>query len=384
MHDYPLCQQMRIDEQEVHARRDFLAFSDSDRQHLDDIHQAIAEDASGIIDEFYACLLQFLPIAEFLADPHLRSHLKETQRQYLLTLGQASDGLDYFEDRLRIGVAHERVGLEQKWYLGAYSILFGIIAQRLARRHAAQPNTLVERLVTLQKILTFDAILAVETYYYATTSRLEGLLQQLNETQKSLEELARLDGLTRINNRMFLMECLEKEVQRSLRFRRPFTLLFLDVDHFKNINDQFGHSVGDSVLKEVVQTVRCAIRPVDLIGRFGGEEFLVGLVETDESAARQVAERIRLRVAHTPFRTAAGPVTLTVSMGVASLAGPIARIEELIDQADHALYRAKKLGRDQVQVFDSGESTLLRRTPDDDHGARSGAGDEGAPAAGLQ
>lgn len=358
MDDHLLCQQMRIDEQEVHARRDFLAFSDSDRQHLDDIHQAIAENASGIIDEFYACLLRFQPIVEFLADPHLRSRLKETQRRYLLTLGQDSDRLNYFEDRLRIGVAHERVGLEQKWYLGAYSILFGIIAQRLARRHAGQPDTLVECLVTLQKIFTLDAILAVETYYHATTSRLEGLLQQLNETQKSLEELARLDGLTRINNRMYLMECLEKEVQRSLRFRRPFTLLFLDVDHFKSINDQFGHSAGDAVLKEVVQTVRYMIRPVDVIGRFGGEEFLVGLVETDESAARQVAERIRLKVAHTPFRTDAGPVTLTVSMGVASLAGPIARIEELIDQADRALYRAKQSGRDQVQVFDSGERTL--------------------------
>lgn len=349
---------MCIDEKELGARLAFLRLGTEDSCYLDDIHQVIEEDSSGIINEFYDGLMRFPPIAEFLADPHLRGHLKETQRQYLLTLGQGSNDLGYFEDRLRIGVAHERVGLEQKWYLGAYSTLFGIIARRLVQRYANQPQALAECLVTLQKVLTLDSILAVETYYHATTSRLECLLQQLNETQKRLQELARLDGLTGINNRMYLMECLENEVQRSLRFRRPFTLLFLDIDHFKNINDQFGHSVGDSVLKQVVKTVRAVIRPVDVIGRHGGEEFLVGLVETDEATARQVAERIRLKVAHTPCRVDATRVTLTVSIGVATLAGPIDRIEKLIDQADRALYRAKNSGRDQVQVY-SEEPVLL-------------------------
>lgn len=362
MNDHPLCRQMLIDDGELQARLRFLHFGDDDRRQLEDIHRVIAEDAPGIIDEFYDNLMKFPPIAEFLADSDLRGRLKETQRNYLLTLGQGVNALRYFEDRLRIGVAHERVGLEQKWYLGAYSILFDIIARRLAQSHAEQPHTLAACLVTLQKILTLDSILAVETYYQATTNRLEGLLQQLNETQKRLQELARLDGLTGLNNRMYLMECLEKEVQRSLRFRRPLTLLFLDIDHFKNINDQFGHSAGDSVLKQVVQTIRTVIRPVDVIGRFGGEEFLVGLVETDESAARQVAERLRLKVAHTPFRVDAGPMTLTVSIGVATLVGPINRIEELIDQADRALYRAKNSGRDQVQVY-SGEPLLKSASP---------------------
>lgn len=352
MPQYLLCKQMRIDEEEIHARRDFLQFSAGDRRHLDDIHQVIEEDVEGIIAAFYERLLRLKPIADFLADPQMRAHLQETQRRYLLTLGQQSDELDYFEDRLRIGVTHERVGLEQKWYLGAYSILFGIIARQLARRHENQPERLAEQLVTLQKIFTVDATLAVETYYHSTMCRLEDSLRQLTETQKSLEELARLDGLTRINNRMYLMECLEKEVQRSLRFRRPFTLLFIDVDHFKSINDRFGHSAGDSVLKQIVQAVSSVIRPVDLIGRFGGEEFLVGLVETEEPAARQVAERIRLKVAHTPFRIDGTRVALTISIGLASLGAEFERVEDLINQADRALYRAKESGRDQVQVLD--------------------------------
>lgn len=343
---------MRIDAREILARWDFLALSEADQRHLDDIHRLIEEDAAAIIGEFYDALLRVEPIAEFLAEPQMQERLRETQRLYLLTLGQRSDQLDYFEDRLRIGVAHERVGLEQKWYLGAYAILFGILARRLRQEHANDPKALAESLITLQKIVTVDATLAVETYYHATMRRLEDSLRQLTATQKSLEELARLDGLTRVNNRMYLMTCLENEMQRSQRFRRPFTLLFLDIDHFKVINDAFGHSAGDSVLKQVVQAVRSVIRPVDLIGRFGGEEFLVGLVETDEATARQVAERIRLKVAHTPFRSDSSQVALTVSIGLASLASSTERVEDLVNRADHALYQAKQAGRDQVRVFE--------------------------------
>lgn len=357
MTDFPLCREMRMDDKEIRDRWDFLALSDADQRHLEVIHRLIEEDASAIISEFYEALLRVEPIAEFLAEPHIQARLRDTQRRYLLTLGQEVDKLDYFEDRLRIGVAHERVGLEQKWYLGGYAILFGIIARRLRQRYPSDPETLAGCLVALQKIFTVDATLAVETYYHATMRRLEDSLRQLTETQKSLEELARLDGLTRINNRMHLMTCLEHELQRSQRFRRPFTLLFLDVDHFKAINDAFGHSVGDGVLKEIVQTVRSVIRPVDMIGRFGGEEFLIGLVETDEATGRQVAERIRLKVAHTPFRSNNAHVTVTVSIGLTSLASATERVEELINRADHALYQAKEAGRDQVRICEGAAAT---------------------------
>ncbi|MGE3807600.1 MAG: diguanylate cyclase [Gemmataceae bacterium] len=344
---HPLCQQMRIDQDEILARRAFLNFTADDEQHLRLIHEAIADDVDGIIAEFYAHLFQFPQLDRFLNEPAVRQRLQQLQRRYLLELGQHSAGLDYFESRLRTGVVHERVGLEQKWYLGGYAVLFERISQRLARVHGQDAALLAGLQVTLQKMLALDATLAVETYYQATMQRLESLLDQLTEAQKSLQELARVDELTRVSNRRHVMESLHMEVERSLRFRHPFSLLFLDLDHFKEVNDRHGHGAGDQVLSNVVATVRSVLRPADVIGRYGGEEFLVGLVETDGRTALRIAERIRRRVAQTPFYLDHGEVRLTISIGLTSLQGD-SDIETLLKQADQALYHAKETGRNRV------------------------------------
>jgi diguanylate cyclase (GGDEF)-like protein len=345
----PLCARFGIDAAAIRARRAFLGFTPADEEHLGRIHDIIRVHVDSIIAEFYAHLMQFRELAMYLAEPQQLARLQQTQRQYLLSLGRDADRPAYFEDRLRIGMTHERVGLQQRWYLGAYVKLFELIQHRLTAHLAAQPDLLVGALAALHKIFTLDALLAVETYYQATTQRLQQTLDQLTQAQEMLEHLSRTDGLTQIHNRSFLLETLDKELQRSIRFRRPFSLLFVDLDHFKHINDRFGHSFGDRVLTHVVQAMRGVLRPADIIGRLGGEEFLIGLVETDGRAARQIAERLRLKVACKPLDVDGTPLSLTISIGLAT-ADNVARIEELIDHADQALYRAKEGGRNQVQV----------------------------------
>jgi diguanylate cyclase (GGDEF)-like protein len=147
------------------------------------------------------------------------------------------------------------------------------------------------------------------------------------------------------------MEALALEFQRSRRYRHPFALLFLDVDHFKDINDRHGHAFGDQVLLHVVQLARGIIRPPDIIGRYGGEEFVIGLVECDQAGALQIAERIRLKIAQDQIAWEHHLTAVTVSIGVVMLSPEIDQVETLISRADQAMYHAKRRGRNRVELY---------------------------------
>jgi diguanylate cyclase (GGDEF)-like protein len=215
--------------------------------------------------------------------------------------------------------------------------------------------------LTLNKILTLDEIFVVETYYHATMQRLEDSLCQLKDAHRQLEGLSRLDSLTPVDNRRALMEALALEFHRSRRYQHPFALLFLDVDHFKEINDRHGHVFGDHVLLHVVQLARGIIRPPDIMGRYGGEEFVIGLVECDQAGALQIAERIRLKIAQDQFAWEHRATAVTVSIGVVMLSLEIDRVETLITRADQAMYHAKRRGRNRVELYS--EECALENQP---------------------
>ena len=265
-----LCDRLQITEEELQTRRAFLSFTAQDGQNLIEIHDALSSGVDQIIREFYDHLLQFEELREILSDPQLVERLKGSQRRYLLSLGRLGDDVEYTEGRLRIGLTHERVGLKQKWYLGAYHKLFELILKELAIRYPGDAGRLTSLALTLNKAITLDEIFVVETYCHATMQRLEESLSQLKDAHRQLEGLSRQDPLTSVNNRRVLMEALALEFHRSRRYRHQFALLFLDVDHFKEINDRYGHTFGDQVLLHVAQLARGMIRPPDIIGRYGG------------------------------------------------------------------------------------------------------------------
>ncbi len=169
-----------------------------------------------------------------------------------------------------------------------------------------------------------------------------------------MEVLATTDALTGLANRRHFEHVLAKEWSRAARQREPLSLLVIDIDHFKAVNDRFGHATGDDLLREVAVQIRNAIRrPDDLAARYGGEEFAALLPNTDETGARLIAERIRLAVAEAgcPDR-AGGHVRATVSIGISTmLATPSAPLDELFRLADKALYRAKDGGRNQTMLL---------------------------------
>jgi diguanylate cyclase (GGDEF)-like protein len=164
-----------------------------------------------------------------------------------------------------------------------------------------------------------------------------------------VQRLATLDGLTGTYNRRHFMELAHLAFESARRFGQPLTAVMLDVDHFKSINDEYGHHVGDQVLRTLAERCRSTLRTIDVLGRYGGEEFAILLPGTTRrNAATILAERIRHRVAEELVHTDAGPVGVTVSVGVAAMETTTRNPEELFKRADAALYEAKQAGRNRV------------------------------------
>lgn len=166
-----------------------------------------------------------------------------------------------------------------------------------------------------------------------------------------LEALAVTDSLTELFVRRHFVQRAQEELLRAQRLGWSVALLMLDLDHFKDQNDQYGHLVGDAILQEIAQRIRSQVRQVDLVGRWGGEEFTVLLVDTKAEEARYIAERIRATVADSPVRAYDETITQTVSIGIALSPQHGTAHTLLVDRADTALYQAKTGGRNRVAVY---------------------------------
>lgn len=174
------------------------------------------------------------------------------------------------------------------------------------------------------------------------------------EIYKQVEDLAVKDPLTHVLNRRAFPTILEREFRRANRYNIPLALMMIDLDHFKKINDTYGHLVGDQVLREMATAFKASVRDVDVVIRYGGEEFLVILPGTNLQEGLIVANRIKNRVERTTFNNDEVPIRMTVSIGVSHYPSPnISTPETLFNQADQALYTAKKNGRNRIMILKS-------------------------------
>nr|WP_247876022.1 sensor domain-containing diguanylate cyclase [Azospirillum sp. TSH100] len=172
--------------------------------------------------------------------------------------------------------------------------------------------------------------------------------------EEALRDMASRDPLTGIYNRRSFMDMARAQLARAHRFHEPLSVFVLDVDHFKRINDTFGHATGDDALRMVAAGCQAILREYDILGRLGGEEFVVVLPGATADESRVVAERVRRHLARMPIEAPDGTFRLTASIGIAGLEGATDTLERAIHRADLALYRAKHLGRNRVAVFEPG------------------------------
>ncbi len=207
--------------------------------------------------------------------------------------------------------------------------------------------------------------------------RREATITAMVQREAQLRDLANNDVLTGIANRRYFLDRAAVEIGRALRHRRPMALAMLDLDHFKRVNDQFGHAGGDAVLQELVRRIRARLRREDLIGRLGGEEFAILLPETEIDGALKALDLIRDLIAETPFHLPDGrEVAITASIGVADLrpdSGFVPdTLEQLLKRADDALYAAKRGGRNRV-ILDVGPSLFTTAVQKSEGGPLGGS-----------
>ena len=174
------------------------------------------------------------------------------------------------------------------------------------------------------------------------------LVRKLDAAQVQLREISITDELTELRNRRYIVERLREEIQKTKRSGRPLGVIMIDVDHFKQVNDTYGHASGDVVLKTVAGRIRAHLREYDLVGRFGGEEFLVICPEFTYESTMELAERICSVTRIKPVSDGKHEITVTVSAGVTVLTHEDTGTDSLISRADNALYKAKQEGRDRV------------------------------------
>lgn len=234
-------------------------------------------------------------------------------------------------------------------------ILHATYGLKQIRTHPGALQMRRERLQELDDIAgAVGAFGAALSQINERTADLEREIAERQQAQARLMELATTDSLTGLHNRRYFMDTATQEFERARRYQTPLSLLMIDADRFKSINDRFGHHIGDEVLKALAMIGQRQLRETDLFARLGGEEFAILLPQTDLADARVVAERLRQTIAEHTVDTEQGLLNFTVSLGLSSLSPVTADLDDLLRQADVALYQAKQNGRNRV------EPTLFR------------------------
>ena len=184
-------------------------------------------------------------------------------------------------------------------------------------------------------------------------AELQESISDLETTKKQLEINNRTDELTNINNKEWFMSLSLSQLKIAKRNEYPISILFIDLDNFKNVNDSYGHIIGDAVLKEVACRIKSCIRDLDILGRFGGEEFILLSPYSDTTSASSLAQRIKIVISDTPIHVEKKNIFITTSIGITSSEYDAYDLDDLLRHADAALYHAKNSGKNRFQIYTS-------------------------------
>ncbi len=344
---YKLCVQYGFDAPRRQLRLTQLQLDDTDAARMDEIQKHIIQPQhKQVMDDFYRFILAYPDLRMFVKNEQHIARLKHTQTEYLLSLGCDFTSVDYFEYRLRVGVAHARIDMPISSYLVAYSNM-----QELLCAHMKQADMGSDYFRTLNKILMLDMSLATDAYNLSQFTWMSESINQLQNEQTRLTNQLMHDTLTDAYSRAYILEQLEKRLSELKRDTSKFlAVALIDLDKFKDINDTHGHQAGDRVLQEFSQTIMHMIRRQDYFGRYGGEEFLLTLVDLDKDSAFELAERIRETLAEKIYHIDEKQLQVTASIGLA-VAIPGETADTVIERADKALYQAKKTGRNKTVLL---------------------------------
>jgi diguanylate cyclase (GGDEF)-like protein len=343
----PLCDQFGFDAAWREAQLTLIGLDSHTRDDVRLLHDKLLsrEAVEQIVGQFYSQLLLNKQAADLLSSFDI-GHLKARQVDYLSEFGIRFRDANYFESRARVGVAHARVGVPLSLYLESYGMLQCLMLEFLLDQvEDRTQREIMTRLVL--KLTTLDIALATEVYYRSRIQDLDRSVKSLKQEQSVLRTQLEQDALTGASSRTSLLRVLQGAIDRCDKTGQPLAVIMADLDHFKAVNDTQGHLVGDRVLSEVAARIKSALREFDLVGRYGGEEFVILLENTSLHTARQISERIRQHVGSQPVHAASQQIEITISQGIAMWVEGDDK-QSLLKRADQAMYAAKNAGRDCV------------------------------------
>ncbi len=354
------CELFGFDNGSIQACLTALELEATDRELSEILHsEVIAPNVDRIVGEFYSKLLQITPASKYITDDATLQRLRVMQAAYVLSLGGNFDTLEYFENRLRVGMVHARVGVPLSLYLQASRLLEQAIYNVISDSRRTDPVLRDVLYRFIRKIMTLDMSLAAQTYHTVNMNRLHDSINFLRREDDYLRLLANTDSLTGLCNHECGMERLAAAWEDTSNSGASLCLIMADLDHFKQINDNYGHQVGDVVLRDVAGRLKATVRRQDSVSRYGGEEFMVLFVATEPEIARDIALRIVQRVASTPINIREQRISITISLGLYH-AQPGDTVDTIINRADQALYQAKARGRNQVAFYASAMESAHR------------------------
>ena len=322
------------------SRKNCLLSESRIQEYLDSKEYLTYPCPNGLVEVAIPILLDDTPLAffflgQFLHQPPDHDYFRRQAIAYDFDIDAYLQALD----KVPV-VSPQRVEYLMRFFSRFFDLLTRIGAENKQRRQAElEIQEAKERLEVRVEERTLELNRAL--------TEVGDLAAQLNESLRQVEQLAVTDTLTGTYNRRKFDEIVDHEFSQAGRGKVPFSLIMFDIDHFKKVNDRFGHSVGDKVLQHLCRLIRGLIRQGDLLIRWGGEEFLLLLPATQIEAAGPFAERIRLEVEQEKFPTVG---TITISLGVAQLQNG-ENIDTLIKRVDSSLYRAKQEGRNRVILY---------------------------------
>lgn len=302
-----------------HKIKDWLAWLNLDaRDHaLEKIlhEEVILPNLNHILQQFYATLSrQTAFVSAFRKNDAIQLH--QLQSESLLTLGQDFGTCTYFNDRLRLGLFMAAQGASLRLYPAALCLMQQILLDHLPARIKKNPS-LCDRLIQfILKIMALSLSLALEA---AQLARMENFQETIHSLRKETNLWkAKTDGLTLLPNHEEALASLQYWIDVARKEQTPLSLIMADIDFFKQVNDRLGHQAGDNVLKHVAERIVCAVRDGDIVGRYGGEEFLIILSGAGVGIARSIAERIRCMIADSPINARHQAIPVTISLGLAA------------------------------------------------------------------
>ncbi len=324
-----IARHLNITAENFERRKAFLGIEAEDIRRIKAFRALLPGTPPELFDSFYDHLMAFHETRSYFKGDEVLVRLKKKQMAYFDQLFSGNYDMDYMLSRLQVGYVHVQLNIVPLWYIGAYNkYMQGI--KLLVDEHAEEKELTYKSIV---KVIMMEIVLTLESFHY-TKYRL----------QEELKRMAITDDLTGVFNRRKLEEVMNLEMDRANRTGQDLSVLMVDIDHFKAVNDTHGHQAGDDVLIEITKLSKNSLRESDYVIRYGGEEFLVCMPETSLEEAAQIAERLRRVVAEHTFDTVGH---ITISIGVSGYDKGESQ-ETFIKRADQKLYDAKQSGRNRV------------------------------------